>query len=266
MKREPPRPACLAGVTAIVTRAHEQSGSLVEALEAMGARVIASPAIRFAEPASWEPLDRAARSGGWDWVMLTSVNGVAAVDRRLRSLGLDWGCFGRPRFAAIGPATAEALERIGVEAALVPSEFRAEGILESLAPRDVEGRRILLARAERARDVLPDELARRGAKVEVVTAYRTLPCGPGPEAVAALQARGSGARILVVFTSPSTVAGFVDPLPPAALEGLRGATLAAIGPVTGEALDRRGLRAAVQPDSYTVPDLLEDIRAHFASS
>ncbi len=256
----------LAGITAIVTRAREQAGSLVEALEALGARVIASPAIRFAEPVSWEPFDRAVSlAGSYDWVILTSVNGVAAVEERLRRLGRDWRCFGRARFAAIGPATAGALARQGVGGALVPEEFRAEGILEALRAEELEGRRILIARAEKARDLLPEGLVRRGGEVDVVTAYRTLPCEPDAEAVQALRTGLGGLSLLVVFTSPSTVAGFVDALHDEALLGLRAATLAAIGPVTGEALTRRGLRPAVQPSSYTVASLVDEIRAHFAA-
>ncbi len=261
-----PRAGDLSGITAIVTRAREQAGSLVEALEALGARVIASPAIRFTEPVSWEPFDRAVvRAGGYDWVILTSVNGVAAVEERLGRLGRDWSSFGRARFAAIGPATAEALARRSVDVALVPEEFRAEGILLALGSEDLAGRRILIARAEMARDLLPEELVRRGGEVDVVKVYRTLPCEPVAEAVAALQAGLGGHSLLVVFTSPSTVAGFVDGLHDEALQGLRAATLAAIGPVTGEALARRGLRPAVQPASYTVASLVDEIRAHFAA-
>jgi uroporphyrinogen III methyltransferase/synthase len=226
--------------------------------------VILSPAIRFEEPADWGAFDRAVdRAGRWDWVILTSANGVEAADRRLRLRGRAWSDFERARFGAIGPATAEALVRLGVEVTLVPEEFRAEGLLAALPVGQIQGRRVLVARAGSAREVLPEELSRRGAEVEVAVVYRTVPCAPTPEALSALRGRGEGGRLVVIFTSPSTVSGFVDGLPEDALAALRGTTLAAIGPVTGEALDRRGLRAEIQPAAYTVDGLVGEIRAHF---
>jgi len=210
-------------------------------------------------------VDRALREApGYDWVIFTSVNGVAAVSRRLARLGLDWSRFGGVEIAAIGPATAEALAGKGLKAAVIPDLYQAEGILDVLGRTSVAGKRILLARAERAREILPEELRRRGADVEVAVVYRTVPCPPAPEAVAALRA-GLGRHCVVTFTAASTVEHFVGHLPSEALEGLRAATLASIGPITTEALERRGLRASLQPSEYTIPALVEAIRDFYES-
>jgi uroporphyrinogen III methyltransferase/synthase len=250
-------------VTALVTRAREQAADLREGLAASGARVILTPAIRIADPESWEPMDQALRAGSsYHWIILTSVNGVAAVGRRLRSLGRGWDSLSGTSVAAIGPATASALKGEGLEPSLVPEEYRAEGILDALRGEDLSGKRILLARAEKAREILPEDLRRQGAVVDVVPAYRTLPCAPHPEAVKALSG-SPGAGLLVIFTSPSTVTHFLDALPAAALRGVRSATVAAIGPVTAATLGRRGLEPAIQPERYTVPSLLDAIRDHF---
>lgn len=245
---------------AIVTRARVQAGPLCRGLEEMGIRAIASPAIRFDEPGDWGPFDGAAAEGGsWDWLILTSANGVRAVSRRLTRLGSGWQAFAGARVAAIGPATARALREAGVEPSLVPEEFVAEGILEAFEGEPLESARILLARAEKARDVLPDELRRRGAQVDVVPVYRTVPCEPSAEAVQAL--RGAAGRdLLVIFTSPSTVEHFLARLPEDAAAGVVRATIASIGPITSAALRARGLQAAIQPSEYTVPALLESIQ------
>ena len=242
---------------AIVTRALEQAGSLSRGLEEIGIEVILSPAIRFEEPRDWSAFDRAVeRAAAWDWVILTSANGVKFATRRLAALGGRWSGFSGARFAAIGPATARALAGEGVESDLVPAEFRAEGILEALGTDAIAQRRVLLARAEKAREILPEELRRRGAIVEVAVVYRTVACPPSPGAVEALSS-SPGPGLLVIFTSPSTVESFLDGLPGPALTGLKRSTIAAIGPVTAGALESRGLKPSIQPSTYTIPALVE---------
>lgn len=242
---------------AIVTRAAKQAAPLARGLEALGFQVILSPAIRFEEPEDWSAFDGAVTAAGpWDWVILTSANGVRAVTARLSALGKDWSVFGASRLAAIGPATARALEAEGLSAALVPEEYRAEGILEAFGRKPLDGVRVLLARAQVAREILPEELQRRGAMVTVAPVYRTVACPPAGEAVEAL-ASGAGPSLVVIFTSPSTVTHFVEGLPGPARRGLERATLASIGPVTSAALRERGLSPAVEPAAYTVPALLE---------
>ncbi len=255
----------LAGVTVLITRAREQAEGFRESLASMGADVILAPSIRIVEPPDWTAVDRALRSAAtYDWAILTSVNGVRAVSRRLAKLRLNWSSFAGVKLAAIGPATAEALGERGVEVAVVPDRYQAEGILDALGREGIAGKRILLARAERAREVLPEQLRRRGALVDVAIVYRTVPCSPPAEAVAALRA-GLGARCVVTFTSASTVSHFLEHLPEEALEGLRAATLASIGPITTEAIERHGLRATLEPSQFTIPALVEAIRAFFES-
>lgn len=253
----------LAGVTVLVTRAKEQAPALGDPLSALGADVVITPAIRFADPSDWKPLDRALeRAGSYAWAIFTSGNGVEAVARRLASLGLTWTVFDGVRLAAIGPATAAALEEKGMTVTVVPEIFQAEGILDALGGEPLEGARILLARAEKAREILPEELRRRGAVVDVAPAYRTVPSPPTPPAVEALD-RAGREPVIVTFTSSSTVTGFVGGLEERSRTRLSDAVIAAIGPITSEELGRLGLRPAIQPDAYTIPALVEAIRTYF---
>lgn len=255
----------LAGVTVLVTRAIDQAPVLADPLAALGARVVLTPAIRFAEPADWGPADAALRAAGsYDWAIFTSVNGVDAVGRRLAVLGIGWEIFAACRLVAIGPATAEALGRRGLTVEVVPEVYQAEGILDAIGSEAVRGAKILLARAARAREILPEVLRERGARVDVVVVYRTEACAPAPDAIAALARADAEHPTVVTFTSSSTVSHFVPRLPDDAARGLRGAIIAAIGPVTAEELRRRGLEPAIQPRDSTIPALVEAIRTRFA--
>lgn len=253
----------LLGVTALVTRAREQSGVLCDPLAALGAEVILTPAIRFEEPEDWAPADAALkRAGSYDWAIFTSANGVAAVARRLEILSLDWSAFRGVRLVAIGPATEEALLGFGLAVDVVPEVYQAEGILDSLSKEPVAGRRVLLARAFKAREVLPEALRRQGAVVDVAAVYHTKPCPASEDAIAALTDR-PGPGVVATFTSSSTVAGFLDRLPAPALAGLGKCVLAAIGPITAEDLRRRGLAPRIIPSRFTIPALVRAIREHF---
>jgi len=255
--------APLAGITAIVTRAVEQSDGLREALEALGASVIVSPSIRFTDPLSWAPLDLAlARIREYDWAIFTSVNGVAAVDRRLAALGKSWRIFEGVRLLPIGPQTAAELRGKGLAVDRMPQEYQAEGILAAIEGESLAGRRILLARAERAREVLPEQLRSRGAEVDVVTVYRTLPAAPDRSALRVLRGR-PGKNVIVTFTSSSTVEYFLAQLPADARAGLDTVTIAAIGPITAATLQRQGLFPDVQPAEFTVLALVDVVRDHY---
>jgi len=235
----------------------------VALLEAYGAEVVALPTIRLEPPDEWGPLDTAVRRlGDFDWVVFTSVNGVTAFEERLRLAGLDAGALAGRRVAAIGPETAEALRRRGVRPEIVPTEYRAEGLVAMLGPRVRPGSEVLLVRAAEARDVLPRELAVRGARVSVAPAYRTVTETDGArQIVALLEAR----RVdVVTFTSSSTVRGLVALLPPDSIHRLLdGVVLAAIGPITAATLAEHGLSAAVAPREYTVAALASAIAQHF---
>ncbi len=151
------------GKTALVTRSRDQASRLVDLLGAAGARCLEVPTIEIIPPADFAPLDAALQHlSRYEWVIFTSANGVSAFMDRLFHLGQDVRVLGRARLAVIGPATAEALRGYGLVADVVPDTFRAEGLLSVLEPKLLGGRRILLARAEQARDVLPEGLARPG--------------------------------------------------------------------------------------------------------
>ena len=251
----------LAGRVVLVTRAREQAGRFRSLLEAAGARVLVLPAIAIEAPESWAPLDRAlADLDAYEWVVFTSVNGVAMTRPRLGPDGL--AALARRRVAAIGPATAGALAALGVPVELTPDEYVAEGLVAALRPRLRPGDRVLLPRAARTRDVLVRELEAAGARVDEIAAYRTRPAmedaGPVREALA------RGGIDVVTFTSSSTVAHFAALFPPAELARLMaGVTVACIGPVTRAAAAERGLATHVMPGDYTIPALADAIAAHY---
>ncbi|MBI3002056.1 MAG: uroporphyrinogen-III C-methyltransferase [candidate division NC10 bacterium] len=247
----------LFGKTVVVTRAREQASAFAQILEAAGAEVLEAPAIALVPPASWGPLDEAlARPDTYAWVLFTSANGVRAFAERLMARGLDWRALGACRLAAIGTATAEALHAYGMRADRVAEEFTAEGLLAAFAEEPVAGKRFLLPRAEVARETLPEELRRRGAAVDVVPVYRTV---PDRSAGLALREALTARRVAAVtFTSSSTVENFIETLKgedlPALLDGV---WIACIGPVTAAAARRHGLRPDILPATHTIPALAE---------
>jgi uroporphyrinogen III methyltransferase/synthase len=254
----------LHGKRILVTRAREQAREFTELLEAHGAEVLEFPLIEFAPPASWEPLDRAIeRLATYCWVIFTSANGVDAFFRRLRGLHQDARRLSGAKICAIGPATADALRHQAIIPDVVPVEFRAEGIVGALEGRDVQGTRILLPRAEVARDLLPMELERRGAIVDVVPAYRTRPAASDAgELKEHLQDR----RIdVVTFTSSSAVTAFANLLGRDDVTSLLDRVkIACIGPITAETAERLGLAVHIVPEHYTIPALAEAIVRHYA--
>lgn len=248
----------LSGRRVLVTRARAQASDLAVLLEALGAEVVQFPVIRIDDPADPAALRAAAaRAGEFDWLVLTSVNGVDRFFAALAAEGRDARALGGVRVCALGPATAGALARHGVRADLVPDEFIAEGVIDALtAAGPLEGVRILLPRAEVARAVLPETLRARGAEVTEVAAYRTVPDGAGAERVRAMLARGE--IHAVTFTAASTVRNFVE------LAGTEtgGAAIASIGPVTSAAARELGLAVDVEAAEYTIPGLVAALRAH----
>jgi uroporphyrinogen III methyltransferase / synthase len=222
----------LHGRRVLVTRARAQASGLAARLELLGADVVQTPAIRI-EPLPFHPPDLAA----FDMVVVTSQNAVDLL------LPADVRPLHGVTVAAIGPATAQALRAHGIVADVMPAEAVSEALLEALG--DVGGRRVLVATAEGARDVLPDGLRERGAKVDVVHLYRTV-----PEAVDAAAVRAAD---LVTFTSSSTVTSLAAGLGDG---GLRGVRAASIGPVTSAALREHGVEPLAEADPHTVDGLV----------
>lgn len=248
----------LFGRRVLVTRAREQASSLTGALEALGAECIEAPAITIVPPESYEPLDAAIASlGSYDWLVFTSVNGVDHFLARLQAAGLDSRALGGRKLAAIGVATAARLRQAGLIADIVPAEFRAEGIVEALAGHIKPGTRLLVPRAEVARDVLPEKLAEMGAVVDIVTAYRTV---SGDSDGPALAGRLAAGEIdLVTFTSSSTVTNLLRLLGPAGPDVVAKARVACIGPVTAETCLENGIRPDVIAEEYTIAGLVKAI-------
>ncbi|HLB82049.1 MAG TPA: uroporphyrinogen-III synthase [Gemmatimonadales bacterium] len=245
----------LAGRRIVVTRAREQAGELARALEALGAEVLAVPTIRIVPLADLTALRTALTDpAGYDWIVFTSQNTVQVVCDRLREWGLAARDLARMAVAAIGPATAQALERYGVTPDVVPATYVAEGVVAAVVARGaVHGKRFLVPRAREARDALPEGLRALGALVDVIPVYETVrAAGDG----SALTTQILGDTIdAVTFTSSSTVRGFVDLVGrPAATSGRF--TTVVIGPVTAATARELGITVAIEAGEYTVGGLV----------
>ena len=256
--------APLFGLRVLVTRPRQQMSALSRLLSEHGAESVEAPAIEIAPLENTVELDAAlATLEAFDWVVFTSVNGVAAVFERLASQGRDARAFGTARVAAVGSATAEALAERGIAADYVPRIFTTAAIADGLSGIDLRGKRVLLPRADIAPPALADALQARGAETASVAAYRTLkPADADARTRAAL---GSGTIGAAAFTSSSTVRNLVE-----ALDGdvrlLDGVMIASIGPVTSAAAREAGLRVDVEAPVHTVAGLVEAMAAARAAS
>ena len=259
----------LAGCRVLVSRAKKQAGALSSALRELGCRVIEIPFIEIRKPTSYKPLDTALRSlHDYDWLILTSVNGVEALFARMEKLKQDSGNLAHLKIAAIGPATRKSIEAQGVRVQVTPKEYVAESVVSALQHR-VKGKRVLLVRAKVARDVIPRELRRAGAEVDVVEAYETVAPKASGTRLRALLANRTRRPHAITFTSSSTVKNFVALLGSngrsrhgrRALQ-LEGITLASIGPVTSATLRELELNADLEAAEYTIPGLIQAILAN----
>lgn len=243
----------LHGRRVVITRAHEQAGSMRVSLEALGAEVIELPTIRIQPAADFKPLDAAlARLPEFDWLIFTSVNGVRYFLERLAASPVDVRAI-RGRICAIGPATREAIEQLHLKVDVTAGDYVAEGVLKALEGYAVSGAKVLIARAAVARDTIPMELTSRGARVEVVEAYRTV----APEGLAARAQQAFATRPdWAVFTSSSTAANLITAIGREALDGVK---VASIGPVTSAALRARGVEPTTEARAYTIPGVIDAI-------
>ncbi|MHB8293152.1 MAG: uroporphyrinogen-III C-methyltransferase [Acidimicrobiales bacterium] len=244
----------LSGCRVVVTRAAHQASGLSRALEAAGAEAIELPTIAIAGAADGGAALKAvaAEVASYDWVVFTSANAVGAFMGLLR----DARSFGRALVAAIGPATAEALRLRGVEADLVPPSYVAESLVEAFPPAPPGGGAVLLPRAARARDALPEGLTAMGWQVRAVEAYRTVPARPAPEVVEAARTAE-----VIAFTSPSTVHGYLE-----VTNGvLPEAMVACIGPVTARAARKAGMAVAVVATEHTTAGIVAALSEHLAA-
>jgi len=206
----------LTGCRVLVSRAQQQADALSSALRNLGCQVIEIPFIEIRDPQSYEPLNSALRNlANYDWLILTSVNGVDALFRRMTRKRVDKSALANLKIAAIGPATRRAIERHGLEVTITPKEYIAESVVAALRDQ-VKSKRVLLVRAKVARDVIPLQLCKAGAQVEVVEAYETVVPKSSQELLRAVLSNEKRPHA-ITFTSSSTVRNFVS------LLGLRGA-------------------------------------------
>jgi uroporphyrinogen-III synthase len=252
----------LSGWRILTTRASKQAGGLAAPLREMGAEVIEIPTIEIKPPRSYNTLDSALRNiGNYDWLILTSVNGVEALFARLKKLRIPTKKLEHLQVAAIGPATQREIEKQGVKVDVTPEKYIAESVVEALKGK-TEGKRVLLVRAKVARDVLPTELRKAGAKVDVAEAYETHVPARAKAKLNRLFAHDSSRPDIVTFTSSSTATNFLELLEKDHYHGLREIWLASIGPVTSATLQQAGFKPNIQAIDYTMEGLALAIAKH----
>ncbi len=245
----------LFGKKILVTRAKAQASKLTRQLENLGASVIEFPTIEIASPSdNFAKLDAAISAiKNFDWLIFTSSNGVDKFFERLKHFKLDARALSNSKIAVIGSATAEKLTGYGIIADLMPAEFRAESLIDSLK-NQVAGKKILIARAEVARDILPVELENFGAEVTVAAAYKTIPAAENN-----LDAEFD----MATFTSSSTVENFIAAV---GVERLANVKVAAIGPITAQALKNFGVNVDIVAQVFTIAGLVDAIKNFYGNA
>jgi uroporphyrinogen III methyltransferase / synthase len=257
----------LFGKRVLVTRPRDQAEEFVQLLEAEGAEPIEAPMIRIAPPDDYGPLDEAcARAAAFSWIVFSSANAVDAFVERLLATPQDLRALHGVKLCGVGAATASRLAHFGLKVDLTPAEYRAEALLQALADSgDIGGMEVLLPHADIGRELLADELRKRGAKVTEAIAYRTIVAEAAREGEPDIYRMLLERRIdVVTFTSPSSVRNFVQVLgaEPAA-DLLTSTIVASIGPVTAEAASQCHIKTTIVPATYTVPALVSAIVEYF---
>jgi uroporphyrinogen III methyltransferase / synthase len=254
----------LRGKRILITRARTQALTLVQGIEALGGDVVEFPTIEIRPPTSYGPLDEAIQQiKSYDWLIFTSVNGVERFLGRFEKLEKSLANLAGIKIAAIGPETAKSLEAAGIPPGLVPQRYQAEGILETLAGETLRGKKVLIPRAAKARDILPETLRRQGAQVDVVVAYQTVL--PQVDVPALCRVLSEGGIDMVTFTSSSTASNFAVMLSGQDLPRiLARIAIACIGPITKKTVEDLGLRADVVAAEFTIPGLVSAIADYFS--
>ena len=251
----------LFGKGVVITRPQRQADDLARLLAVQGANPIAFPTISITEPADWSELDRAlSELENYNWLIFTSANGVHFFFERLCQKGRDIRDLKGIKIGCIGPATARQIEDRGIRVDLVPDEFIAEGLLRSFASMNLSGKKILIPRAFRARDILPEGLKNQGASVDVVTAYQTIQSGRKKEELSAYI--DAGEVNVITFTSSSTVTNFVEIMGESFILPLN-VKIACIGPVTTATAVKAGFRVDIRQEEYTMEGLVQSLVNYF---
>jgi uroporphyrinogen III methyltransferase / synthase len=256
----------LRGKRILVTRARSQALSLVQRIESLGGEVIEFPTIEIRPPESYGPLDQAINQiGSYDWLIFTSVNGVEQFLNRFEKVGKNIADLAGIEIGAIGPETAKRLTAAQIQPSLVPKQYQAEGILEALISETVLGKRILIPRAAKARDILPETLRQWGARVDVVEAYQTVL--PEIDVSALCKLLREGTIDMITFTSSSTATNFAAMLRDQDLPRLLSrAVIACIGPITRKTVEDLGMRPEVVSEEFTIPGLVSAMIDYFAGT
>ena len=253
----------LFGKRVIVTRSRDQASVFAEMLIDAGATPIEFPSIDVVAPSSWAELD-AAIDGleQYQWIIFTSANAVRFFFQRLRERGKDIRSLSKNNICVVGPKTAESLEAYSLKADLIPTDFKAEGVLDALGGVAVKGIRFLIPRAKQAREIIPEKLRERGAEVTVATAYENVRPATDVDRVKRLLKEGRIAA--VTFTSSSTVNNFVEMVGKSEYKSLmNGVAVACIGPVTAKTAEEYGMKVDIMPKDYTIPALVDEMIAHY---
>ena len=254
----------LRGKRILVTRARSQALSLAQRIESLGGEVVEFPTIEIRPPESYGPLDQAINQiESYDWLIFTSVNGVEQFLNRFEKLGKNIANLAGIEVGAIGPETARRLTAAQIEPTFVPKQYQAEGILEGLISETVLGKRILIPRAAKARDILPETLRRWGARVDVVEAYQTVL--PQVDVSALCRLLREGTIDMITFTSSSTATNFAVMLRDQDLPRLLSrAVVACIGPITRKTVEDLGMRPEIVSEEFTIPGLVRAMVDYFS--
>ncbi|MGE4298790.1 MAG: uroporphyrinogen-III C-methyltransferase [Desulfovibrionaceae bacterium] len=250
----------LLGKGVVVTRAREQASGLTERLDELGACSVQFPTITIKPLADYAPVHAAIDGlADYDWLVFTSINGVKHFWLQLEAKGKDTRALGGCKVAAIGPATAEALAARGVRPDFVPAKYVAEGVVAGMLELGVKGAKVLIPRAKEAREVLPDELRKAGAAVDILPVYETVLAEERTAEV--LDMLRKGEIHYITFASSSTVDNFFTLIAPEEVRKATGVKLACIGPVTAKTLEKHGFTPDIQPADFTIPALVDALAA-----
>ena len=250
----------LTGWRILVTRASHQAFGLSDPLRRLGATVSEIPTIEIRSTGNRGALEHALlKIDHYDTLILTSVNGVEIFFDRYNRLGLPIVDMQHLRVVAIGPATAQAIQSEGLSVSIVPERYIAESVVEALRGKISQWSRVLIVRAKVARDVLPTELQKMGAQVDVIEVYETLVPADAKEKLEKLFRDPSAKPHVITFTSSSTANNFLALLGENAGAFLDGVQRASIGPVTSETLRQAGFPPTIEAHEYTMNGLVEAI-------
>jgi uroporphyrinogen III methyltransferase/synthase len=253
----------LFGRRIVITRARAQASGLVSQLTKLGAQCLEIPTIKIIPPEDTAPLKKAIdHLNHYDWLVLTSVNGVKFFFDTLFGMGKDVRALGHLKFACIGPVTKERLADYGIISDILPETYRAESVVDAFSHMNMQGKKVLLPRAKIARTILPEELIKMGASVDEVTAYETIRCDDGKETLISLL---TDQKIdAVTFTSSSTVSNFMSLLESQdAAKLLKGVTIASIGPITSDTARALGIKPNLEADPFTIPGLVDELLSYY---